>query len=251
MTNTTVGSIDLDFRADTGVASANVRSFNKDLAATEQRVEGTARAFQRSSTNTRRASRNWAQAAFQAQDVAVQAQAGTNAFVILGQQGSQLLSVFGTSGALFGAVLAFGGLAGSFLVKELYKARVAAKDLERANEALGSSYDKLRSQVFSASFGLSGEAGLLQAEGSPALRGLEARNRAARQVRFLRGARRMCARASMTTIDRGAYLVQALGSLHQGLPAVLCSEMEARRGPNTIRTPGPRLPSICPSAYRG
>jgi hypothetical protein len=43
---------------------------------------------------------------WQLQDVAVQAQMGTNALVILGQQGSQLASGFGATGALVGAAIA-------------------------------------------------------------------------------------------------------------------------------------------------
>lgn len=52
---------------------------------------------------------------FQLQDIAVQAQAGTNAFTILGQQGSQVASAFGPGGAVLGAVIAIGAaLAGVF-----------------------------------------------------------------------------------------------------------------------------------------
>ena len=48
------------------------------------------------------------QAGYQFQDFAVQIQGGTNAFVALGQQGSQLLGVFGAGGAVLGAFLAVG-----------------------------------------------------------------------------------------------------------------------------------------------
>jgi hypothetical protein len=47
-------------------------------------------------------------AGIQLQDVAVQAQMGTNASVIIGQQGSQLLGALGPGGAVAGAVLALG-----------------------------------------------------------------------------------------------------------------------------------------------
>lgn len=47
--------------------------------------------------------------AMQAQDIAVQLQAGTHASIVLAQQGSQLLSVFGTGGALLGGAIAIGG----------------------------------------------------------------------------------------------------------------------------------------------
>ena len=46
------------------------------------------------------------QAGYQFQDFAVQIQGGTNAFVALGQQGSQLLGIFGAKGAVLGAILA-------------------------------------------------------------------------------------------------------------------------------------------------
>ena len=48
------------------------------------------------------------QAGYQFQDFAVQIQGGTNAFVALGQQGSQLLGIFGAKGAVLGAILAVG-----------------------------------------------------------------------------------------------------------------------------------------------
>lgn len=48
-------------------------------------------------------------AAMQVQDIAVQLQMGTQKSIILAQQGSQLLSVFGAGGAIAGGVLAIGG----------------------------------------------------------------------------------------------------------------------------------------------
>jgi len=46
------------------------------------------------------------QVGYQIQDMAVQAQMGTNSMIILGQQGSQVASLFGPGGAMIGAVLA-------------------------------------------------------------------------------------------------------------------------------------------------
>jgi len=48
------------------------------------------------------------QVGHQIQDVAIQAQMGTDAFIILGQQGGQIASIFGPGGALLGAFLAVG-----------------------------------------------------------------------------------------------------------------------------------------------
>ena len=56
------------------------------------------------------------QVGYQVQDFAVQVQGGTSAMVALGQQGSQLLGIFGPAGAIAGMILAIGtGLAGAFM----------------------------------------------------------------------------------------------------------------------------------------
>lgn len=56
------------------------------------------------------------QVGYQVQDFAVQVQSGTSVLVALGQQGSQLLGIFGPAGAIAGMILAIGtGLAGAFL----------------------------------------------------------------------------------------------------------------------------------------
>jgi hypothetical protein len=72
------------------------------------------------------------QLSYQLQDVAVQAQSGTNALVILAQQGPQIASVFGPVGAAFGAVIAFGALFGGLAIKML---------------SAGSSADSLREKI--------------------------------------------------------------------------------------------------------
>jgi hypothetical protein len=66
----------------------------------------------------------------QLQDVAVQAQSGTNALTILGQQGSQFLSAFGPAGAIAGAAVAIGAAAAGFLLTagNAEKAKVSAND---------------------------------------------------------------------------------------------------------------------------
>lgn len=68
----------------------------------------------------------------QLQDVAVQAQSGTNAMIILGQQGPQIASAFGPAGAAFGAIIAFGALFGGLAIKML---------------SAGSSSDALRERI--------------------------------------------------------------------------------------------------------
>lgn len=59
------------------------------------------------------------QLGFQLQDIAVQAQAGTSAFVILGQQGPQIASIFGPGGAVVGAVVAVAAAIGGTLATSI------------------------------------------------------------------------------------------------------------------------------------
>jgi hypothetical protein len=71
------------------------------------------------------------QAGFQVQDFAVQVQGGTSALTALSQQGSQLLGIFGTGGAIAGAVLTVG-----ILAYQLLSASDSTKELEQAQERL-------------------------------------------------------------------------------------------------------------------
>lgn len=66
------------------------------------------------------------QAAMQFQDIAVQAQMGTDAVRILSQQGPQLLSAFGPQGMMAGAAIAIGGA----LVTAFSTAGKSAEELE-------------------------------------------------------------------------------------------------------------------------
>jgi hypothetical protein len=84
------------------------------------------------SVNTRKMKRFGAvgmqQVGYQVQDFAVQVQSGTSAMVALGQQGSQLLGIFGPAGAIAGAILAVGtGLAGAVIAAR--KAAAEANDV--------------------------------------------------------------------------------------------------------------------------
>ena len=73
------------------------------------------------------------QVGYQVQDFAVQVQGGTSALVALGQQGSQLLGIFGPAGAIAGMILAIGtGLAGAF-----FAAKGAADSATAASVSYG------------------------------------------------------------------------------------------------------------------
>lgn len=73
---------------------------------------------------------------WQLQDVAVQAQMGTNWFTIIAQQGSQFVSAFGPMGAMIGAGIAVGFALMPTVLEWLDKATVSTKELEEANQKL-------------------------------------------------------------------------------------------------------------------
>lgn len=79
---------------------------------------------------------------YQLQDVAVQAQMGTSAFTILGQQGPQLASAFGPGGAVLGAFIAFGAILGGLAFKML-SAGKSSKDLAESVRGLGLEFNLL------------------------------------------------------------------------------------------------------------
>jgi hypothetical protein len=72
------------------------------------------------------------QLSYQLQDVAVQSQMGTSAFIILGQQGPQIASIFGPGGAVFGALIAFGSMIAGVLYNSLGSAEEGTEALELA-----------------------------------------------------------------------------------------------------------------------
>lgn len=80
------------------------------------------------------------QVGYQVQDFAVQVQGGTSMLVALGQQGSQLLGIFGPAGAIAGMILAIGtGLVGALLA-----AGDATKKLSQDTEKLDEATSKLK-----------------------------------------------------------------------------------------------------------
>jgi hypothetical protein len=83
------------------------------------------------------------QLSWQLQDVAVQAQMGTSAFTIMGQQGPQIASIFGSGGAVFGALIAFGAILAGAVYNSLNDTGDAMKDLKETNKSLIDSFDDL------------------------------------------------------------------------------------------------------------
>lgn len=73
------------------------------------------------------------QVGYQIQDVAVQAQMGTDSLIILGQQGPQIASVFGPGGAVIGALIAVGAVIGT----------VFASSVDSASESVDEMIDRI------------------------------------------------------------------------------------------------------------
>lgn len=72
-----------------------------------------------------------AQLGMQIQDMAVQAQMGTNSLVILGQQGPQIASLFGPGGAILGAFVAIGAA----IANVAFGSKSAAEEIDKLQKA--------------------------------------------------------------------------------------------------------------------
>lgn len=80
---------------------------------------------------------------WQLQDVAVQLQAGTSAFTVFSQQGSQLVSTMGKNGPLLGAIIAVGGAIGGVLFSSLMTTGKAMEDMADRAKELAKEMDNL------------------------------------------------------------------------------------------------------------
>lgn len=80
------------------------------------------------------------QVGFQVQDMVVQLESGTSAFVAIGQQGSQLAGAFGPGGAVLGAVIALASAVGGVLYKSLGIAGADMEALEKNASELSKSF---------------------------------------------------------------------------------------------------------------
>lgn len=103
-------------------ANVALNNFEKKAGTASKQTEALGSATRRTGAAFRAMRGTTTQLGFQLQDIAVQAQAGTSAFVILGQQGSQIASLFGPGGAIVGALIAVGAAATSVLIPSLMNA---------------------------------------------------------------------------------------------------------------------------------
>ena len=77
-----------------------------------------------------------AQLGYQLQDISVQVQGGQNIGLILGQQGSQIASVFGTGGIVAGAIIAFGAMVATMMIPKLFESKKGVEDLDEIFQQL-------------------------------------------------------------------------------------------------------------------
>ena len=108
---------------------AGINRLDTGLKNTASTVEKSGRSFS-SLNNAMR------QGGYQIQDFVVQVQSGQSALVALSQQGSQLLSVFGSGGAVAGALLTIGTVIVGSLIAGMDNATVSTKALTAAQQRL-------------------------------------------------------------------------------------------------------------------
>ena len=110
----------------------NIAQFKKmdtQVSATAQAVNQSVRSFSGFQNALR-------QGGYQVQDLIVQVQGGQSALVALSQQGSQLLGVFGTGGAVAGALLTLGTVIVGSLIAGMDNATISTKALTEAQKRL-------------------------------------------------------------------------------------------------------------------
>lgn len=135
----------LALRADTAQvvkATTDLRKFYRQTINAEQGAKKLASNVVDATKKFRPMKGAMQQASFQLQDVAVQAQSGTDAFIILGQQGPQIASIFGPGGAVVGAMIAFGALVGGVATKMLVTKK-SAEELGKEIQDLGVEFGQL------------------------------------------------------------------------------------------------------------
>ncbi|MBU4749378.1 hypothetical protein IF145_23955, partial [Salmonella enterica subsp. enterica serovar Typhimurium] len=93
------------------------------------------------------------QVGYEVQDMIVQIQGGTSAFVAIGQQGSQLAGAFGPGGAVIGAIIALSAAVGGTLYKALGGAKISAEELQESAKTLEDVLQKNKDGVYELSDG--------------------------------------------------------------------------------------------------
>lgn len=132
--------ITADDKTGSAISSAvrNSQKLDKQLQKTSSSMRGM----------TRQGRAQMAQLGHQVQDIAVQLQMGMNPLMVLGQQGSQVASVFGTGGPLIGAFIAVGAVLASVLIPNLFKTAEGFDELNERVDALDLSMKNIAPFLF-------------------------------------------------------------------------------------------------------
>lgn len=120
-----------DLKGQQAALNGQVRNYDK-IATQANRVTRNSNGNYKEANRTSRMARGGiGQLGYQIQDVAVQIQGGQNLGLILGQQGSQIASVFGTGGIVAGAIISIGALMATMMIPKLFESGREAKNLEK------------------------------------------------------------------------------------------------------------------------
>lgn len=145
-----VGSISFEVGIDTAGMLSGGKQVNRVLSEIEAsldasinqfkkmdtQVSATADAVRKSTSSFGGLQNAMRQGGYQIQDFIVQVQGGQSALVALSQQGSQLLGVFGSGGAVAGALLTIGTVIVGSLIAGMDNAAVSTKALTEAQKRL-------------------------------------------------------------------------------------------------------------------
>ena len=133
----------------TDVAERELKKIKKAAKETEDAAKGSETGFKRFfgafkgfRGSTSALTNTTGQLSVQLQDIAVQAQSGTDGIRILAQQGPQIASIFGPTGAVFGAIIAFSALIAGPFIKSLFDAGESIEDLIKKANDLGINLQK-------------------------------------------------------------------------------------------------------------
>jgi len=127
---------------DAGVISQD--RYTQALGAAQAKLDQQNRTVETASGSMGRFNQIIQQGGYQAGDLAVQIQGGTNALVALSQQGSQFLGMFGPAGAVAGVILTVGTIAANFLLTANNAEQAKSKGQEALDAMAKSGADTAR-----------------------------------------------------------------------------------------------------------
>lgn len=137
-----LGTLQADIDLDASGLKKAEDEVRKSTDKIENEFKGVDRAAAKTSNSMKGVRGAAGQLGFQVQDVAVQLQSGTNALVVLAQQGSQIAGIFGPTGAIVGGFIAVGAALGSVLVPSLFDASDASEHYDDVLDRLKDTVDE-------------------------------------------------------------------------------------------------------------